>query len=61
MFKQRSQSLTTRQRREAYVLPSTFLFFIHLLDGLGPVCFSEIQNGLAFWYRLALVVPDKGS
>ena len=25
------------------------------------VCFSKIQNGLSFWYRLTWVVPDKGS
>ena len=25
------------------------------------VCFSKIQNGLSFWYRLAWVVPDKWS
>ena len=24
-------------------------------------CFSKIQIGLPFWYRLARVVPDKGS
>ena len=25
------------------------------------VCFSKIQNGLSFWYRLTWVVLDKGS
>ena len=25
------------------------------------VCFSKIQNGLSFWYRLTWVVPNKGS
>ena len=24
------------------------------------VCFSKIQNGLSFWYRLTRVAPDKG-
>ena len=24
------------------------------------VCFSKIQNGLSFWYRLTWVVPDNG-
>jgi len=28
--------------------------------GLTVSCFSKIQTGLPFWYRLALVVPEKG-
>jgi len=27
---------------------------------LTVVCFSEIQIGLPFWYRLTWVVPEKG-
>ena len=37
------------------------LHMVHVMP-LPPhhVCFSKIQNGLSFWYRLTWVVPDKG-
>ena len=37
------------------------LHMVHLMS-LPPhhLCFSRIQNGMFFWYRLIRVVPDKG-